>query len=98
MGKKKEVKREEAQPTPKPSKPKKERKTPSDEELLAALKKASKGTPLSSREISDAAGITDPELGRAAARNAMKRLMRAGKVEAVEPEKGRAALVCKPKE
>lgn len=62
------------------------------------MKKAYKGTPLTSREISDAAGITDPELGRAAVRNAMKRLIADGKVVDVQPEKGRAALVYKPKE
>jgi hypothetical protein len=83
--------------TPAPAKPKPEKKTPSDEELLEALVKAYEGTPLSSREISDAAGISDPELGRQAVRSAMKRLVDAGKVETVKAEKGRAALLYKPK-
>jgi Fe2+ or Zn2+ uptake regulation protein len=84
------VKREAAKPKP-------EKKTPSDEQLFEALVKAYKGTPLSSREISDAAGISDPEVGRQAVRSAMKRLAEAGKVETVKAEKRRAAFLYKPK-
>jgi len=93
----KKAKQEKKAETSKPEKPKREHKGPTDEQLYEALVKAYKGTPLSSREISDAAGISDPEVGRAAVRNAMKRLIAAGKVEGVEPEKGRATLVYKPK-
>jgi hypothetical protein len=78
------------------------KKAPSDEVLYEALLKAYNAktppAPCISSEVAKAAGITDLELGRAAVRAAMKRLMAAGKVEGVEPSGGRAAVLYKPKE
>jgi hypothetical protein len=65
---------------PKPEKP----KIP-DEQFIAALKAI--GHPASSREISDALGIENADFGRALVRREMEKLIKEGKVVAVESEK-----------
>lgn len=78
---------------------KKKNVAPSDDKLFEVLKKAYKGKGLTSRQISDAAGIKNADFGRGVVRSAMKRLMAEGKVEGVTPtEKMRAKLLYKPKE
>jgi predicted ArsR family transcriptional regulator len=47
--------------------------------------------PATSREISDALSIADPEVGRQLVRTRMAKLVEEGKVKLSEAEKGRAA-------
>jgi hypothetical protein len=85
LKKKKTIKREQAAASTEPEakKPKPSFTTISDEQFLEALKQL--GKPASSREISDALGIKDPDKGRGIVRVRMAKLIKEGKVKAVEP-------------
>ena len=48
------------------------------------------GHPATSREISDALGIADPDYGRQMIRVRMAELIKDGKVKAEKPKEGRA--------
>jgi hypothetical protein len=77
---------------PKPEKPKAEKKpTFTDEQFIETLRKI--GKPATSREVSDALGIADPEVGRQLVRSRMAKLAEEGKVKITEAEKGRAKKV-----
>lgn len=78
-------------------KPKKERignLNFTDEQIIAATKKV--GHPATSREVSDALGIKDPDEGRAYIRRNMERLTEAKKIVSEKPpedQKGHAKLL-----
>jgi hypothetical protein len=66
-----------------------EKVTFTDEQFIEALKKI--GHAATSREISDALGIENPDFGRQLVRTRMEKLVEEGKVKITEAEKGRAA-------
>lgn len=62
-----------------------------DEQYLNALKSAvekNDSKPATSRQISDALGVADAEVGRALVRRAMERLITEGKVKSAKPSEG----------